>query len=71
MKFYVYVCGTLNNIIRITEFVYGCEAFLLENEFYLAVKIKNINSFNFDGFYSLRKLSDKELEILRKKYVWF
>lgn len=69
MKFYVYAGGTLNNIIRITEFFNKGESFLIENDCYLTVKIKNINSFYFKGFYSLRKLSDKELEILRKKYV--
>ena len=71
MKFYVYADVTLNNIIRITEFFNKDESFLLENDCYITVKIQNINSFYFKVFYSLRKLSDKEREILRKKYVCF
>ena len=71
MKVYVYFGGTLNNIIRITEFVNKGESFLIKNDYYLTAEIKNINSFNFNGFYSLRVLSDKERELLRKKYIWF
>lgn len=72
LKIYKYIGGTLNAIIEDIELFESYKGnFFIKNKIYMLRHVESLNSFNFDGFYSLKKLNDREKKILREKYIWF